>query len=181
MNDKTQVEINVGIDTSQSQLDIYVRPMGDYFSVENSLHGAKQAASKIREYRPTRVLIEATGRLELNFVCAADNAGLPLVVCNAGQIRQFARSTGRLAKTDKLDAQDIAHFGEALQPALTIIKPDKLRDICDLITLRRQCLDMSTMQTNRLLRIPKSVQHIDTRLTSTKGIGQASRRPLRHT
>ena len=63
-----------------------------------------------------------------------------------------------MAKTDKLDAQDIAHFGEAFQPALTIIKPDKLRDISDLITLRRQCLDMSTMQTNRLLRMPKSVQ-----------------------
>ena len=158
MNIKTQVEINVGIDTSQSQLDIYVRPTGDYFSVENTPEGAKKAASKIRKYQPTRVLIEATGRLELNFVCVAHNAGLPVVVCNAGQVRQFARSTGRLAKTDKLDAQDIAHFGEALQPALTIIKPDKLRDISDLITVRRQCLDMGTMQKNRLLRMPKSVQ-----------------------
>ena len=158
MNIKTQVEINVGIDTSQSQLDIYVRPTGDYFSVENTPQGAKQAAGKIRKYQPTRVLIEATGRLELNFVCAAQTAGLPVVVCNAGQVRQFARSTGRLAKTDKLDAQDIAYFGEALQPVLTIIKPDKLRDISDLITVRRQCLDMSTMQTNRLSRMPTSVQ-----------------------
>ena len=158
MNKKTQVEINVGIDTSQSQLDIYVRPTGDYFSVENTPRGAKQAASKIRKYQPTRVLIEATGRLELNFVCAANNAGLPVVVCNAGQVRQFARSTGRLAKTDKLDAQDIAHFGEALQPPLTQIKPEKLRQISDLITVRRQCLDMITMQKNRLLRMPKSVQ-----------------------
>ena len=158
MNIKTQVEINVGIDTSQSQLDIYVRPTGDYFSVENTPEGAKKAASKIRKYQATRVLIEATGRLELNFVCVAHNAGLPVVVCNAGQVRQFARSTGRLAKTDKLDAQDIAHFGEALQPALTIIKPEKLREISDLITVRRQCLDMSTMQKNRLLRMPKNVQ-----------------------
>ena len=63
-----------------------------------------------------------------------------------------------MAKTDKLDAQDVAHFGEALQPGLTIIKPDKLLDISDLITVRRQCLDMSTMQKNRLLRMPKSVQ-----------------------
>lgn len=158
MNKKTQVEINVGIDTSQSQLDIYVRPTGDYFSVENTPEGAKQAAIKIRKYQPNRVLIEATGRLELNFVCAAYNARLPVVVCNAGQVRQFARSAGRLAKTDKLDAQDIAHFGEALQPELTIIKPEKLRQISDLITVRRQCLDMSTMQKNRLLRMPKNVQ-----------------------
>jgi transposase len=158
MNDKTPVEINVGIDTSQSQLDIFVRPNGDYFSVENSPEGARKAVSQLQAHRPDRVLIEATGRLEMHFVCAAHEAGLPVVVCNAGQVRQFARSTGRLAKTDKLDAQDIAHFGEALQPPLTELKPDKLRQISDLITVRRQCLDMSTMQKNRLLRMPKTVQ-----------------------
>jgi transposase len=157
MNSKTQVEINIGIDTSQSQLDIYVRPTGDYFSVDNNLGGAKKAVTKLRKYQPTRVLIEATGRLEMNFVCAAHEAGLPVVVCNAGQVRQFARSTGRLAKTDKLDAQDIAHFGEALRPPLTLLKPEKLREISDLITVRRQCMDMSTIQKNRLTRMPKSV------------------------
>jgi transposase len=107
------------------------------------------------------VLIEATGRLEMHFVCAAHEARLPVVVCNAGQVRQFARASGRLAKTDKLDAQDIAHFGEALRPALTDLKPEKLRQISDLITVRRQCLDMSTMQKNRLQRMPKTVhKHI---------------------
>ncbi|MFT7174452.1 MAG: transposase [Halioglobus sp.] len=90
MNNKTQEEINVGIDTSQSQLDIYVRPTGDYFSVENTPEGAKQAARRIQKYQPTRVLIEATGRLELNFVCAAQNTGLTVVVCNAGPVMQFA-------------------------------------------------------------------------------------------
>ena len=134
-----------------------MRPTGDYFSVDNSPKGAKKAACKIQKYQPTRVLIEATGRLEMNFVCAAHELGLPVVVCNPGQVRQFARSTGRLAKTDKLDAHDIAHFGEALQPALTLLKPEKLRQISDLITVRRQCMDMSTMQKNRLLRMPKSV------------------------
>jgi transposase len=104
------------------------------------------------------VLIEATGRLEMLFVCAAHKARLPVVVCNAGQVRQFAKASGRLAKTDKLDAQDIAHFGEALQPALTELKPKKLRQISDLIAVRSQCLEMSTMQKNRLLRMPKSVQ-----------------------
>ena len=71
MNSKTQEEINIGIDTSQSQLDIYVRPIGDYFSVENSPEGARKAAHKLREHQPTRVLTEATGRLEMLFVCAA--------------------------------------------------------------------------------------------------------------
>lgn len=158
MNKENHAEINIGIDTSQSQLDIYVRPVGDYFSVENSPKGAKEAACRLRSYQPTRVLIEATGRLEMHFVCAAHKARLPVVVCNAGQVRQFAKASGRLAKTDKLDAQDIAHFGEALRPALTELKPEKLRQISDLITVRSQCLDMSTMQKNRLLRMPKPVQ-----------------------
>jgi transposase len=94
----------------------------------------------------------------MHFVCAAHKVRLPVVVCNAGQVRQFAKATGRLAKTDKLDAQDIAHFGEALQPALTELKPEKPRQISDLIAVRSQCLDMSTMQKNRMRRMPKTVQ-----------------------
>ena len=150
-------EINVGIDTSSTQLDIYVRPLDQFFSVANTLKGVKDAVKRIKELKPDRVLIEATGRLELKFVCAAHKANLPVVVCNPGQIRQFAKAAGRVAKTDKLDAQDIAHFGEAMQPALSHIKPDKLRAISDLITVRSQCLDMSTMQKNRLKRMPVSV------------------------
>jgi len=104
MNSKTQEEINIGIDTSQSQLDIYVRPTGEYFFVENSPEGARKAARKLRDYHPTRVLIEATGRLEMLFVCAAHDVGLPVVVCNAGQtifhchLHLIPRRTGDLGK-----------------------------------------------------------------------------------
>jgi len=94
----------------------------------------------------------------MHFVCAAHKAGLPVVVCNTGQVRQFARATGRVAKTDKLDAQDIARFGEAIKPRLTALKPEKLRQISDLLTVRGQCLELSTMQKNRLAHMPKSVQ-----------------------
>ena len=80
-----------------------------------------------------------------------------MVVCNPGQVRDFAKATGRVAKTDKLDAQDIAHFGEALKPELSSIKSDELRGISDLLAVRSQCLEMSTMQKNRLKRMPKSV------------------------
>ena len=150
-------EINVGIDTSSQQLDIYVRPNGHFFSVDNNLEGVKSAVKQLQTLKPTRVLIESTGRLELAFVCAAHKAGLPLVVCNPSQVRQFAKASGRVAKTDKLDAMDIAHFGEAMKPRLSSIKPEKLRAISDLLTVRCQCLDMSTMQKNRLKRMPKSV------------------------
>jgi len=150
-------EINVGIDTSTKQLDIYVRPNDHFFSVSNNKEGIKEAIKQLQPLKPTRVLIESTGRLELEFVIAAHKAGLPLVVCNPGQVRQFAKAAGRVAKTDKLDAMDIAHFGEAMKPRLSSIKPDKLRAISDLLTVRSQCLEMSTMQKNRLKRMPKSV------------------------
>lgn len=150
-------EINVGIDTSSTQLDIYVRPTGQFFSVKNDKEGIKNAVKDIQALKPSRVLIESTGRLELEFVIAAHKAGLPIVVCNPGQVRQFAKAAGRIAKTDKLDAMDIAHYGEAMKPRLSSIKPEKLRAISDLLTVRSQCLEMSTMQKNRLKRMPKTV------------------------
>ncbi len=157
MNTPDHNEINIGIDTSQPMLDIYVRPQGVFQAFENNPEGIRSAIRFIKPFNPTRVLIEATGRLEVAFFCAAHKAGLPVCVCNPIQVRNFAKSTGRLAKTDKLDAQDIAHFGEALKPALTDLKPEKLRLLSDLLTVRCQCLDMSTMQKNRLQRMPKTV------------------------
>lgn len=157
MNTINHSEINIGIDTSQTTLDVFVRPEGHSQSFDNTPQGIKAAIAFIKPFKPIRVLIEATGRLEMGFFCAADKAGLPVCVCNPIQVRQFAKATGRLAKTDKLDARDIAHFGEALKPALTQLKPEKLRLISDLLTVRSQCLEMSTMQKNRLQRMPKSV------------------------
>jgi transposase len=151
-------EINVGIDTSKTQLDIYVRPNGDYFSVENTASGIKEALKRIKSYSPTRVIIEATGRLELPFACAATKASLPIVVANALQVHKFAASTGKLAKTDKLDAQMIAHYGEALKPRLTEIKADNIQQISDLLTRRSQLIDMRTMEKNRNSIMPKDIK-----------------------
>ncbi len=150
-------EINVGIDTSSQQLDIYVRPTGQFFSVDNDPAGIKEAVKQLQSLKPTRVLIESTGRLELEFVCNAHKAGLPVVICNPGQVRHFAKAAGRIAKTDELDAHDIAHFGEVMKPQLSSIKPEKLRAVSDLLTVRSQCLDISTMQKNRLKPMPKTV------------------------
>ncbi len=152
-------EINVGIDTSTKQLNIYVRPTGQFFSASNDKDGIKDAVKQLQPLKPTRVLIESTGRLELDFVIAAHKAGLPIVICNPGNVRNFAKSAGRMAKTDKLDAQDIAHYGETMKPRLSSIKPEKLRAISDLLVVRSQCLEMSTMQKNRLKRMPKAVHN----------------------
>lgn len=157
MNTQMNNEINVGIDTSSTHLDVYICPLGHEAQFENTTAGIKEAIKYMNHFKPTRVLIEATGRLEMNFACAAEKSKLPIVICNPMQVRQFAKATGRVAKTDRLDAQDIAHFGEALKPRLTNIKSEDIRLVSDLLTVRNQALEMSTMQKNRLKRMPKSV------------------------
>ncbi len=158
MNTFKNNEINVGIDTSQDLLDFLIRPTGESFSCPNTSKDAMKATRRVAKSKPARVLIEATGRLEHPFVQAATKLGLPLVVCIPSRVRDFARSNGRVAKTDKLDAQDIAHFGEAMKPALTQVKDPQLQAISDLMAVRSQCMEISTMQKNRLTRMPKSVQ-----------------------
>jgi len=158
MNIPDKSEINIGIDTGQTILDIHVRPQGHFQSFENNPEGIRAAIRFIKPFKPTRILIEATGRLEMAFFCAAHKAGLPVCVCNPIKVRKFAEMTGILAKTDKLDAQVIAYYGETMKPALTELKPEKLRLLSDLLAVRSQCLDMSTMQKNRLIRMPKTVQ-----------------------
>ena len=157
MNTKDKSEINIGIDTGQDILDIHVHPQGSYQSFENNDDGIRAAIRFIKPFKPTRILIEATGRLEMEFFCAAHKADLPVCVCNPIKVRNFAEACGRLAKTDKLDAQVIAYYGETMKPALTDLKPEKLRLLSDLLTVRSQCLEMSTMQKNRLRRMPKTV------------------------
>lgn len=136
MNTMSDDEINVGIDTGQELLDIYIRPTGDVLSVQNNPEGIRQAVRFIKRYKPTRILIEATGRLEMDFFCAAHQAGLPVCVCNPIQMRKFAQAIGRLAKTDQLDAQDIAYYGETMKPNPTELKPAKLRLLGDLLGFR---------------------------------------------
>lgn len=157
MKSSEQTEITIGIDVSQAHLDVFVRPLGVRLQCENKQPGIRQLIKQLKPYQPARVVIEATGRLELPFVCAASQAGLPLVVSDPARVRQFARATGRAAKTDQLDAEDIAHFGDALKPPLSRLKPKALRDISDLVAVRSQLIDMRTMQLNRLKRMPKSV------------------------
>lgn len=157
MNRHNINEINIGIDTGQVTLDIYVRPQGDFQSFENNPEGIVNAIRFIKRFKPTRVLIEATGRLEMPFFCRAHKAGLPVCVCNPIQVRKFAQACGRMAKTDKIDAQAISHFGEVMRPAISELKPEKLRLLADLLTVRCQLLEMSTMQKNRLQRMPEAV------------------------
>jgi len=148
-------EINVGIDTSLAILDVAILPSGEFHSVSNDKKGITKLVKKFKTINPTRILIESTGRLELEFVIAAFDANLPIVICNALRVHRYAESIGQFAKTDKIDAFVIAQYGEANKPRLTQVKPQNLRDISDLITVRSQLITSSTMYKNQIKRMPK--------------------------
>lgn len=157
MNKNYQNEINVGVDTGKKQLDIYIRPLDIYFTVNNDESGIKQAISRIKKYNVTRVIIEATGRLEQAFIIACSAAKIPFVVANPIKIKRFAGAIGQQAKTDKLDAKLIAPYGEAVKPSLSQLKPETTRLMSDLLSRRRQLIGMQTMEKNRRQIMPKQI------------------------
>lgn len=160
MNSKNnQNEINVGVDTGKTQLDIYIRPLDIYFTVPNDEKGINKAIKEIKKHKPTRIVIEATGRLEQAFIIACANEKLPFVVANPVRIKKFAGSVGQLAKTDKLDAKLIAYYSEAIKPDLSRLKPETLRNMSDLLSRRCQLMEMRTMEKNRLQILPKSLEN----------------------
>ena len=155
-----QNEINVGVDTGKTQLDIYIRPLDIYFTVTNNESGIKEAMKKLKKYTITRVIIEATGRLEQPFIMACAEANIPFVIANPVNIKRFAGAIGQKAKTDKLDAQLIAYFGEAIKPSLSSLKPEQMRLMSDLLSRRRQLMDMQTMEKNRSQIMPKTISSL---------------------
>ena len=106
----------VGIDVSKDRLDVHLLPSGRAFAVPRTGAGLDQLTGELRRLAPALVVLEATGGFELTVAAALSAAGLPLAVVNPRQIRDFARATGRLAKTDTLDAAMIALFAERIRP-----------------------------------------------------------------
>lgn len=155
MNTSTHQNIHVGVDTGKSQLDIFIRPLDIFFTVNNDEKGIKEAIKTIKQHVPQRVVVEATGRLEMPFIIAYSEAKLPFVIANPIYIKRFAGAIGQRAKTDKLDARLIAHYSEAIQPNLTQLKPENMRLMSDLVARRHQLLTMQTMEKNRLQSLPK--------------------------
>ena len=157
MNNNMNQNINVGVDTGKFQLDIYIRPLDIYCSVSNEEQGIKEAINIIKKHSPSRIIIEATGRLEMPFIIACAKANLPFVIANPIHIKRFAGAIGQRAKTDKLDAQLIAHYGEAIKPKLSQLKPNTMQTMSDLVSRRNQLLVMQTMEKNRLQILPDNL------------------------
>lgn len=158
MNSKSHKETTIGVDVSKHHLDLFVRPCGESFQVSNTPADITQAIRRCKAHKPDRIVIEATGRMESAFVAAAHKAKLPIVVANPMHVRRFAQATGRRAKTDRLDAQDIAHFGEALKPEATPQKDKPSLQISELLARRAQLMEMRSMEKNRVSILPKTLQ-----------------------
>jgi transposase len=149
---------NVGIDVAKLHLDIAIRPSGERFRVDNKEEGFAELLKRLKKVRPTRIVLEPTGGYELSVVRYLATEKLPVAVVNARQIRQFGQATGRLAKTDKLDADVLAHFAEAIQPEIRLLKDEAHRELEALVTRRRQLVDMRGAEQKRRQMAPHAVR-----------------------
>jgi transposase len=146
----TSDRVFVGIDVSKDRLDVALRPSAERWAVANDEPGLATIVARLQAVHPTGVVLEATGGLEIPLTGALAAAGLPVVVVNPRQVRDFAKATGKLAKTDALDAAVLAQFAEAVRPALRPLPDAATRDLSALLTRRRQLLEMRTAEKNRL-------------------------------
>jgi transposase len=142
----------VGIDVAKAQLDIAVRPTGDRWRVTNDEAGIVALVGQLQAVAPTLIVLEATGGYQRAVVAALAAVCLPVVVINPRQGRDFAKATGQLAKTDKLDARALAHFADAVRPAPRPLPDAQLEELRALLARRRQLIAMRTAEQNRLGR-----------------------------
>lgn len=145
-------QVFVGIDIAKDRLEVYIRPLGSGFIVSNDAAGYAHLIERLRPLRVRRIVLEATGGYERALWLALTEAGLPAAIVNPRQIRAFARASGRLAKTDRIDAAVIAHFAETFEPPLR--KPDAVADrLSEYVLYRRSLSEAIVVLANQLRRL----------------------------
>lgn len=154
----TTPPVFVGIDVSKDRLDVVWRPTAERWAVANEEAGIATVVSRLRAAPPVLVVLEATGGIEIPLTGALAAAGLPVVVVNPRQVRDFAKATGQLAKTDALDAAVLAQFAEAVRPPRRPLPDAATQALQALLTRRRQLLAMRTAEQNRLGSAPSPVR-----------------------
>ena len=143
----------IGIDVSKDRLDVCRRPSGTAFAVARDGEGVAALIERLQGARPELIVLEATGGFEQVVAAGLAGAGLPVVVVNPRQIRDFARSMGRLAKTDRIDAEVIALFAERVRPEVRPVPDAAARELDELVTRRRQVIEMMVAEGNRARRL----------------------------
>ena len=158
-----EMDVFIGIDVSKDRLDVCIRPSGETFTVTRDGEGLERLGERLCALAPVLIVMEATGGYETVAASALAAAHLPLAVVNPRQIRDFARSTGKLAKTDRLDAAAIAHFAEAIRPPAQPVADDEAQALGELVARRRQVIEMIVAEKNRrrLAGQPRVLKAID--------------------
>lgn len=152
----------VGIDVAKAHLDMALRPTGTRWTVANDGAGITALVAQLQGVKPTLIVLEASGGLQRAVVAALATADLPVVVVNPRQVRDFAKATGQLAKTDALDARILAHFAEAIRPTPRPVLDTQTEDLRALLARRRQFIAMRTAEQNRLgSATPRLKKNID--------------------
>lgn len=142
----------VGIDLSGDRFDVWVRPSSEVFAEAYDSKGMERLVKRLAAIKPERIVLEATGGLEVRLVARLAVADLPVVVVNPRQVRDFAKATGELAKTDRIDAGILAHFAEAIRPESRPLPDEASRALSELVNRRRQVVEMVVAEQNRLRR-----------------------------
>ena len=145
-------DVFVGVDVSQAQLDVSVRPAGTLCSYPNTCAGIEQFIQVLDPLCPTLIVMEATGGLERDLIAQLHAHALPGVVVNPRQVRDFARSVGRLAKTDRLDAAILSRYAEAVRPPVWMLRDEVHQQLRAWVERRRVVSDMLVAEQHRLLR-----------------------------
>lgn len=143
-------EVFAGIDVSKAQLDVAIDLQDGVRGFPNDGKGIGKLVAYLQDLAPTLVVLEATGGYELPVACALGAAQVPVAIVNPRQTRDFAKSTGRLAKTDAIDATVLAHFACAVRPEARPLPDSDARELHDLVARRDQLQDMLTVEKNRL-------------------------------
>jgi transposase len=160
----------VGIDVAKARLDVGVHPSGESWTVEHDEAGIATVVERLVAVRPTLVILEATGGLELAVAAALVAAEVPVQVVNPRQVRDFAKAIGQLAKTDRLDAVLLARYGAAIRPAPRPLPDAALQEVRALVARRRQLQTMVIAEKNRRASAPKRLHaQIDEHLAWLRG------------
>ena len=148
--------IFVGIDVAKDQIDVCLQPADIYRTFPNEKKGFDELQKLLAHQRITLAVLESTGGLEIPVAASLGCAGIPIAIVNPRQVRDFAKASGRLAKTDRLDAAILAQFGAAIRPAAQALRGDEHRALAAIMTRRVQIIDMIVSEKTRLSSVPNS-------------------------
>ena len=156
----------VGIDVAQATLEVAVRPTGEVWHVANDEVACGDLVERLRQLKPSLIVLEATGGFHLPIVAALAAAKQPVVAVNPRQARDFAKATGKLAKTDRIDAQVLAHFAEAVRPEVRPLPDAATQELAVVVARRRQLMEMRVAEQNRSRGTPARIraqirEHVD--------------------